>query len=72
MTQNVIIKGDVAFQKKLDGVAAKIANPQEALRDVGEALVQYYQANMDSEGVKLNRTRWKALSPITILENIVT
>lgn len=66
--QTIIIKGDKEIQIALNNVGNKIKNASKLLKVIGDELVKYFVENMKSEGTKLLKKRWKALSPVTILD----
>lgn len=63
MATTVVITGDKILQLKINQVRAKLIAPKLMLTRIGKDLVKYFKENMDSEGKKLTKERWKALKP---------
>jgi len=61
----VTITGDKVISRKIAKIQTKLKAPKAMLTRIGKNLVKYFQENMESEGVKLTKKRWKELKPET-------
>lgn len=58
------------IKQSLNKISGKIKDPKPIFRRISPLLVDYFKQNMESEGMKLLKGRWKELSPATIAAKI--
>lgn len=66
----ITLAGEALLFEKLDAAIEAVGSPREALEDVGQVVLNEVKMNFEDEGARLESTRWRALTPETIMDRI--